>query len=185
MKAKIFLKTAAVLVAVATGVAHQAACGAGTTAAKATPAAPAAKAKAAPAPKSENTAAVNGVAPEKKVHHERRGAEELLVVTERRAGNPAGARLLREAYHLLATADHDYDGHRARAMHNTAEAARLIGVRLRGGGKAGEVQATSDEQLRKAQGVLEQALSPLAGRGKVIEHLNSAISQISIALKIR
>jgi hypothetical protein len=181
MKASFFLKTAAVLVAMTAGVAHQAAYGAATTAAKA---GPAAKAKAAPAPKSEN-AAVDGVAPERKVHHERRGAEELLFVTEGSAGNPAGARLLREAYHLLATADHDYDGHRARAMHNTAEAARLIGVRLRGGGKAGETQETSDEQLRKAQGLLEEALSPLAGRGKVIEHLNTAISQISIALKIR
>jgi hypothetical protein len=188
MKSNVCLRAVAVLAALAIGVAPAVRAATTTTTAKTT--APG-KAKAAvaqkpeKAEKSEKAEAVKGVEHEEALRHERRVGEEVVLVGTRRVGNTDGAQLLREAYHLLAVADHDYDGHRARAMHNTAEAARTIGVHLRGGGKADEAQGASDEQLRKAQGLLQEALGPMAGRAKAIEHLEAAINQISAALKIR
>jgi hypothetical protein len=95
------------------------------------------------------------------------------------------AHLLARAYHLLALADHDYSGHRAQAMHQVSAAAKLLGTPLFGDGAGGENQLTSDEQLREARALLERARSFYAGRPRVLEHVNAATQQISIALSIR
>lgn len=96
--------------------------------------------------------------------------------------SPAGE-LLVQAYATLERADHDYKGHRVAAMKQIEAAGKLLGVHPRGDGKAHEKQGVSDEQLRTAQGLLEQARTGL--NGKALEHVNKALQQLSIALKIK
>jgi hypothetical protein len=91
--------------------------------------------------------------------------------------------LLNQAYALLSTADHDYKGHRVRAMRCIKAAARELGVTLSGGGKGGENQGTSDSQLRSAQSLLQQAVTGLAGKPR--RHVAEAITQLNIALTIK
>ena len=93
------------------------------------------------------------------------------------------AKLLREAYVTLAKADHDYKGHRVEAMKQIEAAAKLLATDLRGDGKGHEKQGVSDEQLRAARGILEQARGAL--KGKPLKHVDRAIHQINVALKIR
>jgi hypothetical protein len=99
----------------------------------------------------------------------------------------AEADLLRKAYIALSRADHDYDGHRLKAMGQTSEAARILGETLAGDGHDREAQMTSDAELREANAFLQSARSMAAShkRPRVVEHINAAIRQISIALKIR
>jgi hypothetical protein len=99
-------------------------------------------------------------------------------------GRPAAsADLLAQAYITLERADHDYQGHRVAAMKQVAAAGKLLGVTIRGEGKGHEKQGLSDDQLRKAQALLQEARSGL--NGKALKHVNKAIQQISIALTIK
>jgi pyruvate/2-oxoglutarate dehydrogenase complex dihydrolipoamide acyltransferase (E2) component len=93
---------------------------------------------------------------------------------------PAG--LLSQAYAALSSADHDYQGHRVRAMMQVKAAARELGVTLQGDGQGQEAQATSDQQLRTAQSLLQQALPSLHQRAKM--HIEKAIQQLSMALSV-
>ena len=95
----------------------------------------------------------------------------------------APANLLRQAYATLAAADHDYKGHRIEAMKQVELAAKLLHVDIRGDGKGHEKQGVSDEQLRAARAILEQARGPLSG--KALKRVDRAINQIDTALKIR
>ena len=99
------------------------------------------------------------------------------------AGPAASGDLLQQAYTALEQADHDYKGHRKDAMKQIEDAGKLLGINLRGDGKAHEEQGVSDEQLRTAQGLLEQARSGLAG--KPLKHVNRALKQLRIALNIK
>ena len=105
----------------------------------------------------------------------------LMFVADVHAGSPADT--LRQAYGILSVADHDYKGHRVKAMKQIEAAAKLLGVDLKGDGKSREPQGTSDEQLRAAQALLQQARAGLSGKAQ--KHVDEAINQISIALKIR
>ncbi len=96
---------------------------------------------------------------------------------------PAPTGLLREAYFTLAAADHDYKGHRADAMKQIEEAAKLLGVNLHGDDKNHERQGASDAQLRAAQNLLEEAVGGLSGKPRA--HVEKAIKQISTALSIK
>ena len=91
--------------------------------------------------------------------------------------------LLDQAYALLSSADHDYKGHRMHAMRCIKAAARELGSPLRGEGKGGENQGTSDSQLRSAQSLLQQAAAGLTGRP--LKHVSEAIQQLNIALTIK
>ena len=106
-------------------------------------------------------------------------------VQRSRQGMTPGANLLAEAYLLLSRTDHDYQGHRTRAMRQTSAAANLLGVTLHDDGVRGEDRLTSDEQVRKAQALLEQASSFYAGRPKVLQHVNAAHRQVLVALNTR
>jgi hypothetical protein len=98
--------------------------------------------------------------------------------------NGAGSlNLLRDAYDSLYVADHDYKGHRARAMHQIEDAMRLYGVNIRGEGRGHEKQGTSDSQLHEAQTKLEQSLGGLAG--KPAHHVREAIKQLTVALNVK
>lgn len=91
--------------------------------------------------------------------------------------------LLRQAYVSLGQADHDYKGHRRAAMKQVEAAARLLGANLAGEARNREPQGVSDDQLRAAEGLLEQAAPSLSGRP--LKHVLAAERQINIALSIR
>jgi hypothetical protein len=90
---------------------------------------------------------------------------------------------LDDAYATLAQADHDYKGHRVKAMKQIELAVQELGGRISGKGKGHEPQGTSDAQLRAAQGLLQQARAGLSG--KALRHVNASIAQINDALAIR
>ena len=94
---------------------------------------------------------------------------------------------LRQAYSTLAIADHDYKGHRVRAMHAIEAACDLLGTDVRGDAKGREKQAVSDTQLRQAQALVQQAqaLATQQNQKKVAKHTARAIEEISIALSIK
>ena len=97
------------------------------------------------------------------------------------------AGMLRHAYHILATGDHDYKGHRVKAMRQIESAAGLLGLDLKGDLKDKQPQALSDAKLREARGLLQSVLNSaeFKSEGNVAKHVNEAIAQINLALSIR
>jgi len=95
----------------------------------------------------------------------------------------APADLLRQAYGELASADHDYKGHRAAAMKRLEAAGKALGVNLHGEGRQHEKQGISDAHLRNAQGLLSQAASGLSG--KALKHVQAAERDLSVALSVK
>ena len=98
----------------------------------------------------------------------------------------AEAGMLHRAYHILATGDHDYHGHRARAMHQVEAAAKLLGLDLSGDARDREKQVLSDDKLREARGLISNVLASAAVKDqkKVVNHLNAAVNQINTALSV-
>lgn len=107
---------------------------------------------------------------------------------------------LRSAHKLLAEADRDYDGHRARAAEAVHKAIReLVGnhhPKKPATGTAAAVakkppaihepQAASDAQLRQAQGILQGVQGELsAHHPKAADHVGLAIGELNTALKIK
>jgi hypothetical protein len=90
---------------------------------------------------------------------------------------------LDDAYATLAQADHDYKGHRAKAMKQIELAVQELGGKISGHGKGHEPQGTSDAQLKAAQTLLQQTTSGFTG--KALKHVNNAIAQINDALAIK
>ena len=90
---------------------------------------------------------------------------------------------LEDAYATLAQAKHDYKGHRVKAMKQIEKALSDIGWKIKGTGKVREPQATSDDQLRDAKDMLQQAGQGLSV--KALKDVNAAISQIDDALAIK
>ena len=99
----------------------------------------------------------------------------------------AEAGMLHRAYHILATGDHDYKGHRAKAMHAVEAAAKLLGLDLHGDYKEHEVQVLSDDKLREAKGLIANVLlnAEVKGQPHVTKHLNKAIDEINAGLADR
>ena len=97
------------------------------------------------------------------------------------------AGMLRQAYHILATGDHDYKGHRVKAMHHIEEAASRLGMNLHGDAKDKESQNLSDAKLREARGLLEsvQGSSEVKNEKHVTKQIEDAISEINKALSTR
>jgi hypothetical protein len=117
------------------------------------------------------------------------------------ANKNAVVETLHHAHMLLETANHDYDGHRAKAAENVMHALHALGhhhhhgqnVALQaahhiagaiGGGAIKEPQAQSDAQLKQA-GQLLASLSGHVPNAKAAEHIQAAINELNIALKIR
>ena len=119
---------------------------------------------------------------------------------------------LHAAKKLLVSADHDYKGHRAKAVHEVTEAiheleyhhkaAGTTGVKhaaatgsttprvhANGGGqqhaKLREPQANSDQQLQAAMALLQKAAAGLnsGNHPKALGHVNAAIESLQLALK--
>lgn len=99
----------------------------------------------------------------------------------------AEAEMLRNAYRTLATGDHDYRGHRVKAMRAVEAAGKLLGLDLAGDLRERTPQPLSDEKLREAQSQITQVLGSAEVRGqkRVVKHLNTAIQHINTALSIR
>ena len=97
------------------------------------------------------------------------------------------AGMLQNAYLILATGDHDYKGHRVRAMHQIEAAAKLLGMTLSGDAKDKQPQPLSDAKLREAQGLLQNVLgaAEVKNQERVTKHITNAINQINTALSIR
>jgi hypothetical protein len=109
------------------------------------------------------------------------------------------AATLRQAYSALHAADHDYHGHRIKAMHAIEAAARTMHVNLRGDGKGHEPQGESDSHLRKAKQLLEgissststtssSSAAPLTHRHRrtgASVQIQHAIHELNIALSIK
>jgi hypothetical protein len=91
--------------------------------------------------------------------------------------------LLSQAYGELASADHDYKRHRAAAMKKLEAAAKELGTTLHGNTKEHEKQGISDDHLKIAQGLLQQAASGLTG--KALKRVEAAEKDISIALSVK
>lgn len=99
------------------------------------------------------------------------------------AAGPAPGELLRQAYVRLEHADHDYKGHRKAAMEQIEKAAAMVGMKVRGDGHISETQGLSDEHLRAAESLLQEARGGL--RGKALRHANRALEHLHTALKIK
>jgi len=94
---------------------------------------------------------------------------------------------LTSAYLILATGDHDYRGHRVKAMHQIETAGKLLGVSLHGDDKDKQKQVLSDDKLREVRGMLQTVLgaAEVKSQPRVSKHVTEAISQINMALSIR
>jgi hypothetical protein len=97
------------------------------------------------------------------------------------------AQALTSAYLILATGDHDYKGHRVRAMHQIEAAGKLLGMDLAGDAKDRQTQVLSDDKMREARGLLETVLGAAEVRDqpRISKHIVEAINQIDVALSIR
>jgi len=99
----------------------------------------------------------------------------------------AEAGMLRRAYWILATGDHDYKGFRVKAMRSVEAAAKLLGLELAGDGKHREPQVLSDEKLREARGLITEVIgaAEVKYQKRFACNLNAAINHINSALSLR
>ncbi|HTV63335.1 MAG TPA: hypothetical protein VMH30_12275 [Verrucomicrobiae bacterium] len=102
-------------------------------------------------------------------------------------GDTAEAGMLHRAYQILASGDHDYKGHRIKAMHAIEAAAKLLGLDLSGDLKDKSSQPLSDDKLREAQGLIARVAgaAEVKDQKAVVRHLNEAVNQIHVALSVR
>ena len=97
------------------------------------------------------------------------------------------ADVLRRAYRILATGDHDYRCHRVKAMHAVEAAGKLLDMDLGGDLKDRTPQPLSDDKLREAQGLINEVLgaAEVKDQRRVTRHLKEAVNQIQTALSDR
>jgi hypothetical protein len=132
-------------------------------------------------------------------------AQTLVVTSAGSAAKHVELQDLRQAHKLLAEADHDYDGHRARAAEEVHKAIRELESKHRPKkvvtGQSPvvtakpvkvkqpavhESQTTSDAQLRQALQLLESAAPEINSKHpKAASNVAAAIQELNTALKIR
>ena len=100
--------------------------------------------------------------------------------------------LLHAAHHKLHEADHDYGGHRHRAIEHVGSALHHLGSspEATGMGRANTPQSVSDAIMREARGSLEKVGARLASgkaatHGHAREAVNAAVREIDLALTVR
>jgi len=91
------------------------------------------------------------------------------------------------AFHLLKKADHDYDGHRGKAMREVETAGKALKLELGGEIADKEKQWKSDEQMAEARRLLVEARDKLEKKDRdvIADHLEVAIKEIDEALKVK
>jgi hypothetical protein len=111
---------------------------------------------------------------------------------------------LRQAHALLAVANRDYAGHRAKAAESISHAIRELGgghhhyahsttigaahhvvAGVAGGGKVHEAQVNSDAQLKQAGQLLASLQGQVPNTHKAAAHVQHAINELNLALKVR
>jgi hypothetical protein len=94
---------------------------------------------------------------------------------------------LRRAYAILATGDHDYAGHRAKAMKAVEAAGKLLGLDLGGDLKDRTPQVLSDDRMREAEGLITEVLGAAEVKDQklIAKRLDEAVNQINDALAKR
>ena len=90
------------------------------------------------------------------------------------------------AFHLLKKADHDYDGHREKAMKAVEAAGHDLGLELGGDLPDVERQWKSDAQMAEARRLLREARDKLEARDRdrVADRIQKAIDEINAALAV-
>jgi len=91
------------------------------------------------------------------------------------------------AFHLLKKANHDYGGHRVKAMHELEVAGRDLGLEMGGDLPERERQWKSDEQLIEARRILREARDKLEARDRdhAADRIEHAIKEIDTALEVK
>lgn len=101
---------------------------------------------------------------------------------------------LHQAKTLLDTAIHDYDGHRAKAVGEVHHAIHELSQHHKGTApKAAatatttpvETQAQSDMQLKQALQILSEVGGNIPKTHKAVGHVQTAIEELNVALKIK
>jgi hypothetical protein len=90
------------------------------------------------------------------------------------------------AFRLLKQANHDYDGHRIKAMAELEAAGHDMSLELGGDLPEAERQWKSDAQLQEARHLVREARDKMEreDRERVAAHLDKAIKEIDAALKV-
>jgi hypothetical protein len=117
------------------------------------------------------------------------------------SSNSGVAQALRSAHALLVQADHDYDGHRAKAAEEVHKALAELGhhhhrcsttssthattASAAHSAKTHEVQTASDSQLRKAQQILNSVAGRIHNHPGAQRNVTAAVAEINKALTIR
>jgi hypothetical protein len=91
------------------------------------------------------------------------------------------------AHRLLKLANHDYAGHRVKALKEIEEAGKSLHLELGGELVEHERQWKSDQQLGEARKLLREARNKLEkeDRDRVAARLDKAIEEIDAALKVK
>ncbi len=128
------------------------------------------------------------------------GSAALAQAAVTTANSQAAVQALKTAHALLATANRDYDGHRALADQEVRKAMTALGYRYRkvrtgvapapaavaGQPSIHKRQADSDAQLGQAQQILQGVLAQtVASHPKAAAHLKAAIVHINTALSVK
>jgi sugar phosphate isomerase/epimerase len=95
--------------------------------------------------------------------------------------------LIEQALNTLAMADHDYKGHRAKAMHSLEAALKELGTDVADHGSGKQTQSVSDSELRAAQRQVARAanIASAYGQTAVVDHLTHAVDEIGKALDVK
>jgi len=88
------------------------------------------------------------------------------------------------AYGLLKNANHNYEGHRARAMEHIQAAGKAINLKLEGDASEREHQWKSDQMLAEARHLLYHARGAFEAhdRDLATAHVDKAIEEIDHAI---
>ena len=94
---------------------------------------------------------------------------------------------LRKAYLNLVAGNHDYKGHRAKALKHVEAAGQALGLNIAGDGKAHSQQKNSDTDLNAAKAALQSVLeiAKTQGQPQLEKNVTAAIKEIDTALKIK
>lgn len=115
------------------------------------------------------------------------GAIALAMIFGMRAYAETPREELVHAFRLLKTANHDYAGHRVKAMGEIEIAGKDLGLELGGDLPERERQWKSDAQLVEARRLLRESRNKLEkrDRDRVAEHVDMAIKEVDEALKVK
>jgi hypothetical protein len=88
------------------------------------------------------------------------------------------------AYFLLKHANHNYEGHRMKAMEHVEAAGKALNLKLEGDAKGEERQWKSDQMLAEARHLLYHARGAFEAqdRDRAAAHLDKAINEIDRAI---